>query len=273
MLGSRENRLFSLTGPRHDGQGFCQTYPRSGPQTWLKLSVMPLFHMVSIKRSSRIIENRELIELIRNRLEKKFADRQMGAGELIIKLREDLKPLHIASDHNKELRLSSFDWSPAKWTIYRSLCAWLSMNRSSFVVRQVRWCRSSSPRPRSAKGKIVSRSDLKMKYVQFSNAPDDTRTAFAELVGLSAKRRLPAGRPIQLSDLEAPRLIRKNQLVTILLEAPGLVLRTEGKALADATLGETLRVLNTQSKRIIHATAKASGLVFVKLSQPTRSGS
>ena len=124
-----------------------------------------------------------------------------------------------------------------------------------------------------ARGKTIRRNDVELKLVKSVTRLRKHFASIDEMIGLSAKRSLPAGKPINSADLVAPTLLRKNQLVTILLEVPGLIIRAEGKALADATKGQAVKVLNTQSKRIIHATAIASGLVSVSLTQSLRSGS
>ena len=237
----------------------------------LQPSTRAAFRMVTIKRTSRVIEAEELIELIRAAVEEQIAGRKKE-GELIIKLKSHSTPLHIASQIKELVLLDRFNWShqSGRFSAHFAIGDHQPIQIYGTASQMVQIIVAKTE---IAKGKLISSSDLQAKYVQRSRRTRKGATALEDLIGLSAKRRLPAGRPVRLSDLEAPKLITKNQLVTILLEAPGLVLRTQGKALSDATLGETVKVLNTQSKRIIHATAKASGLVFVKLSQPTGSGS
>ncbi len=231
----------------------------------------PPFHMVTITRTSRVIEIEELKQLIRDAIQE-LAGHHRTDGNLIIKLRDERSPLHIASSIKGKLRLSSFNWSrqSGRFTARVAVGGHLPIQLTGTASQMVQIIVAKYEIDR---GKLISRTDLELKYVQRSRQSRRDKTLFEDLIGLSAKRRLPAGRPVRATDLEAPRLIHKNQLVTILLEAPGLVLRTEGKALGDAARGETVKVLNTQSKRIIHATAMASGLVFVKLSQRTESGS
>ncbi len=84
-----------------------------------------------------------------------------------------------------------------------------------------------------------------------------------ELVGMAAKQSLAAGRPVREADLEGPRIVSKNAIVTIVYQAPGLVVRAQGKTLGDAALGETVTVLNTQSKRVLQAIVVAPGVVSV----------
>jgi flagella basal body P-ring formation protein FlgA len=129
------------------------------------------------------------------------------------------------------------------------------------------------PKSAIAAGSTIAASDLQIRQVRAGRNVSRQLASLEQIIGLAARRVLRANKPVRLNDLEAPKLIRKNQLVTIMLEAPGLTLRTQGKALADASKGEAVRVLNTRSKRVIHATARADGLVYVKLAGHKRTGS
>jgi flagella basal body P-ring formation protein FlgA len=82
-------------------------------------------------------------------------------------------------------------------------------------------------------------------------------------IGMAAKQRLIAGRPIRRGELEPPRLVERNGLVTIVYKSPGMVLRTKGRALADASLGQSVAIVNLQSKRTIEAEVTGTGLVSV----------
>ena len=55
-------------------------------------------------------------------------------------------------------------------------------------------------------------------------------------------------------DLEAPTLVRRGALVTMEIKTPMMRLTARGKALDNGTLGETVRIRNIQSKRVIQGT-------------------
>jgi len=73
------------------------------------------------------------------------------------------------------------------------------------------------------------------------------------VVGQSARRPLRAGEVLRDNDLRAPLLVNRNGLVTIVLRAGGMSLSAQGRALDDGARGDTVRVLNVQSKRTIEA--------------------
>ena len=85
-----------------------------------------------------------------------------------------------------------------------------------------------------------------------------------ELVGETPRHPLRATQPLRASDLQVPVVIKRNDLVLIVLERPGLYLTAEGRALEDGGKGSVIRVTNTQSKRTIDATVLGSGQVAVR---------
>jgi flagella basal body P-ring formation protein FlgA len=65
------------------------------------------------------------------------------------------------------------------------------------------------------------------------------------------------------ADLMKPDLVGRNDMVTIIFEGRGITLTARGKAIDAGAEGETVSVLNPQSKRILHATVQGPGVVVV----------
>ncbi len=63
--------------------------------------------------------------------------------------------------------------------------------------------------------------------------------------------------------MQAPVIVRKDDLVTIMLETPALQLSAQGKALEDGGMGATKRIANTKSNRVIDAKVTGHNLVAV----------
>jgi flagella basal body P-ring formation protein FlgA len=78
-------------------------------------------------------------------------------------------------------------------------------------------------------------------------------------VGMEARRLLKAGQPLQVADLKAAAVIRKGDPVTLIYVTPGVKLTVDGVAQNEAARGESVRVLNSYSKRTIEAVAHAPG--------------
>jgi flagella basal body P-ring formation protein FlgA len=84
-----------------------------------------------------------------------------------------------------------------------------------------------------------------------------------KLAGLAARRALRAGQVANVADFESPRLVSRGDAVTIVLERPGLMLAIRGQALADGAKGDTINIMNQQSKRVVQAIVVAPGRVAI----------
>jgi flagella basal body P-ring formation protein FlgA len=84
------------------------------------------------------------------------------------------------------------------------------------------------------------------------------------VIGMEAKRALKSGQPLQSGDIRQPALIRKGDPVKLVYASPGLKLIVDGQAQADAGRGESVRILNTYSRRTIDAVATAEGEAHVR---------
>ncbi len=263
--------LFRSPDPGTTGNISVQRIISAAQKHGLNMPRRPSFSMVTISRSSRVIELDLLKDIIRDRL----AENSSATNEkskLVITIRNKTKDLHLDAKLQGEVALASLDWSSRS----RRFTARFSVSGNEQIILKGTaqlMVEVGVAKSNIARGTTLSRNDLELKMVRSSGRRSQRYSSIDEMIGLSPKRTLQAGKPININDLEAPRLILKNQLVTILLEAPGLIIRAEGKALGNASKGEAVKVLNTQSKRIIHATAKAPGLVSVSLKKSFGSGS
>jgi DNA-directed RNA polymerase alpha subunit len=91
--------------------------------------------------------------------------------------------------------------------------------------------------------------------------PKDALAQAAEILGLAAKRPVRAGQPLRAADLMKPEVVKKNDIVMMRYEIPGIVLTLRGQALDNGTEGDVVNVLNIQSKRTIQGTVTGPGQV------------
>lgn len=90
--------------------------------------------------------------------------------------------------------------------------------------------------------------------------------AAPELVaGRIPRRALPTGAVVTPGDLELERVILRGSKVAITATANGITVQMPGKALDDAAAGESLRVENLSSKRVVEATAVRAGVVEIPM--------
>ncbi|GAA4890612.1 flagellar basal body P-ring formation chaperone FlgA [Ferrimonas pelagia] len=84
----------------------------------------------------------------------------------------------------------------------------------------------------------------------------------SELIGARLIRRVGAEQPIRSNNICQ---VCSGDLVTILARSSALELKTSGEAIGNGTVGETIRVKNSRSQRIIDARVVAVGTVEVRL--------
>nr|WP_070960312.1 flagellar basal body P-ring formation chaperone FlgA [Hyphomonas sp. Mor2] len=86
----------------------------------------------------------------------------------------------------------------------------------------------------------------------------------ASLLGREVRRTVYAGQTIQQKDTRSPRLVKRNQLVTVKYMRGPLEISLTGRAMGEAGLDETVPVLNLQSRQVVEGTVQAGGWIWVK---------
>lgn len=93
--------------------------------------------------------------------------------------------------------------------------------------------------------------------------PAEVLTDADAVIGREAVRRLPAGRPLTTADLAEPRLVRRGESVTVVYRAPGLEVTGLARALEDGAQGETVRLMNPDTRRPLRGVVVARRRVEV----------
>jgi flagella basal body P-ring formation protein FlgA len=120
------------------------------------------------------------------------------------------------------------------------------------------------PARRLAVNDVITERDVKLIAIRDDRVPRDAVTSAEELIGMAAKRGLQPGVPVQSTAVQQPILVPKNSLVTIVLQVPRMTLTAQGKALDSGGEGDTIRIANSQSKKIIEAEVVGPGKVIVR---------
>jgi flagellar basal body P-ring formation protein FlgA len=116
---------------------------------------------------------------------------------------------------------------------------------------------------RAAPGDIIAAGDIEWITLRSSRISSHVILDDAKLVGMSPKRPLTENRPIRLTEIRTPILVKKNSRVTVFYKTPFLRLSATGKALQNGAKGDVIRVRNLRSKNIIDAIVVSSGHVTV----------
>ena len=87
-------------------------------------------------------------------------------------------------------------------------------------------------------------------------------------VGMQMRKQLRAGQALKAADLAKPDLVQRDENVTLIYESTGLYLTMRGKALEGGTEGDTVSVLNLQSKRNVYGVVIGRGQVAISIATP-----
>ncbi len=83
-------------------------------------------------------------------------------------------------------------------------------------------------------------------------------------LGMQLRRPMRAGTPIRVADIVKPDFVQRDQNVTVIYQVPGIYLTTRGKAIESGAEGDTISVLNLQTKRTLSGVVTGRGQVTVQ---------
>lgn len=111
------------------------------------------------------------------------------------------------------------------------------------------------------RGTLLSASDLDTAELPESAA----RRALTreDLLGMEATRNLRAGVALHMTDISAPRLVRRGEPVMLTVSSGAMTITAAGRALGDASKGESVRVVNLATNRTLDGIASATGEVAI----------
>lgn len=94
---------------------------------------------------------------------------------------------------------------------------------------------------------VITEEDLVVMDVKTPG----TITELASAVGLETRKSLYPGRPIEQSDLGPITVIDRNANVVLKYKSGPLEITTDGRALARASIGDRIQVMNSDSRLIV----------------------
>ncbi|MCX7051316.1 MAG: flagellar basal body P-ring formation chaperone FlgA [Proteobacteria bacterium] len=112
-------------------------------------------------------------------------------------------------------------------------------------------------------GTVLGEDEMKIIRRRLPGTIDCCATDIAAMAGQRVRRPIAAEAVITLDSIEAPPLVRRGEIVTVVADAAGFEVRSVGTALADAREGDAVRIRHSTSLRIIQARADSRGVVRV----------
>lgn len=123
------------------------------------------------------------------------------------------------------------------------------------------------------RGEPIRESDIVVERLPRAEVVAEAITKPELVVNMAARRALRSGQTMRAADLMKPQIISRDDAVTIVFKTSAITLTLRGKAMGSGAEGETITVLNPQSKRQVQATIVAPGVVTVTDASPVTTAS
>ena len=98
------------------------------------------------------------------------------------------------------------------------------------------------------RGEVVRASDLQLQTVSAAGNHVNSLSSLEQAIGQEATRPLPAGRPLQRSDLQQAILVKRNNVVTVFVRSRGVQIRTSAKALEDGARDDVIKLQSLENR-------------------------
>ena len=192
---------------------------------------------------------------------------EKGVGsDVSIELNNRMLRLHVPGDSSATMAVEEVSYNSSTRRFAANIIAPVDSpapTRTRITGRIYKMLEIPVLNRRLGKGEIIRSRDIKWIDVRSKRAGRNVIIEETDLVGMSAKRGLRMGVPVRISEVGHPILVNKGSLVIMTLNTPLMRLTSQGRAEESGIDGDTIRVLNTQSNKIIQAIVTGAGQVSV----------
>ncbi len=218
---------------------------------------------VVVTRASRAIAAQEISACIAKAMEGQYGLGQ--ARNILVEFDHDVRTLNVESNLTGELQVVSLNYNrrTSHFDVIIDLPSsaalrWQPTRYTGTAIETVDAVTVDHP---IEHGEVLKASDLII--VRRPKTEGSVVTDPQAAAGLAARHQLQPGQPLHHADLMKPILVQRNDTVTIFYEAPGLSLTLRGQAQDSGALGDTIGVMNLQSKRLVQAAVTGPGRVAI----------
>jgi flagellar basal body P-ring formation protein FlgA len=219
---------------------------------------------VIVTRASRAIPVRE----ISDRIAQALSD-QYGFGDahnILVTFDRDVRTLQVEPNITGELQVQSLSYDPhtSHFDVTLGLPSSMEMRRQAthYTGTATATVDALAVDHPIERGQVIKASDVTV--LQRPKTDTAMLTDSNAVVGFAARHSLQPNIPLTTADLAKPEIVQRNDTVTIVYEAPGIVLTLRGQAQEAGALGDTISVLNVESKRVVPGIVSGPDRVSVK---------
>lgn len=112
---------------------------------------------------------------------------------------------------------------------------------------------------------VLTEQDLRIEQRDIGSLRQGYMTNIAAVVGQQAKYSLGLGTVVQKNHLRPLDVVKRGESIVLVASAGTMEVRMQGTAMADAGVGDRVRVKNLSSERVVEGVVDAPGVVRVTM--------
>jgi flagella basal body P-ring formation protein FlgA len=115
------------------------------------------------------------------------------------------------------------------------------------------------------RGDTLQEGDVELAPPPQSARPQQPVYSLDEVVGQELIKSIPTGQPVESRDVQPPRLVRRNDIVTVYSLAAGVRVRMLGRAMEEGGLGDVITIQDLQTRQPLRSRARIAGFQTVEI--------
>jgi flagellar basal body P-ring formation protein FlgA len=219
---------------------------------------------VLVTRAARAIEAPEISGRIAQALAGQYGF-GADAHNILINFDREIRTLEVEPNVTGALQVQALSYDPrtARFDVQFGLPASAAMRQQSarYTGTAIETIDALTVDRPIERGMVLKASDL--TTVRRPKIETNALTDVHAVIGMATRQALRPGRPLAAADLMKPDVVQRSDNVTIVYQVPGVMLTLRGQAKDNGALGDTISVLNMESKRVVLATVTGPDRVTV----------
>lgn len=220
---------------------------------------------IMVTRASRAIGTKEIEERVAQAVASRFIS--TDPANIAVTFERPFRGIHIEPNLTGALAVSRFSFDPrsGRFDILFDLPGSTAIRRTPLRFTGIAaetYEAATLARP-VVRGEVLRAADIIVERRPKHEVVGDAVRQPDRAIGLAARQPLRAGQVLRRADLTKPELVARNEPVLIIFDSPGISLTVRGKAIEAGAEGDTVNVLNIQSKRNLQGIVTGHGQVTV----------
>lgn len=205
---------------------------------------------VTIARDGQVIPLVDIGAAIKRRLED---SRQISsADEIVLTFARNTRPLTVASDSTEPVEVLQVNYQ-SRNNRFVAVVKAPGLPKRKYTGRVTEVVEAPVLKHRIERNHQIVASDIEMRKIPRTGRVSAIVLNPKDLIGRAIARTLRAGSTIRKSDVRKIRMVKKNTVITIIYQVPGLSLATKGRAVQAGVRGDVVMVKNLRSRKVIEA--------------------